>query len=65
MHEQNFALVGGAIFREGAALGVRAAASRQIKIELLPEEIEPDALYQEDDEECIGGPPSRATARSE
>jgi DNA-directed RNA polymerase specialized sigma24 family protein len=39
------------IFRTGEALGAREAARRRRTTDLLPEEIEPDPLYQEDDEE--------------
>jgi RNA polymerase sigma factor (sigma-70 family) len=39
------------IFRTGEALGAREAARRRRMTELLPEEVEPDPLYQEDDEE--------------
>jgi hypothetical protein len=39
------------IFRTGEALGAREAARRRKTTELLHEEVEPDPLYQEDDEE--------------
>jgi DNA-directed RNA polymerase specialized sigma24 family protein len=39
------------LFRTGEALGAREAARRRKTTELLPEEVEPDPLYQEDDEE--------------
>jgi RNA polymerase sigma-70 factor, ECF subfamily len=39
------------IFRMGEALGARKAARSRTTAELLPEEVEPDPLYQEDDED--------------
>jgi DNA-directed RNA polymerase specialized sigma24 family protein len=39
------------IFSTGEALGARKAARRRKTTELLPEEVEPDPFYQEDDEE--------------
>jgi RNA polymerase sigma factor (sigma-70 family) len=39
------------IFRTGEALGAREAERRRTMTELLPEEVEPDPLYQEDDED--------------
>jgi DNA-directed RNA polymerase specialized sigma24 family protein len=39
------------IFRTGEVLGARAADRRRMTTELLPEEVEPDPLYQEDDED--------------
>ena len=45
------ALALAAIFRTGQALGAREAARRRRTTELLPEEVEPDPLYQEDEDE--------------
>jgi DNA-directed RNA polymerase specialized sigma24 family protein len=45
------ALALAAIFLTGEALGERAAARERRTAELLPEEVEPDPIYQEDDEE--------------
>jgi len=39
------------IFRTGEALGAREAARRRKTTDLLPEEVEPDPLYQDDDAE--------------
>jgi DNA-directed RNA polymerase specialized sigma24 family protein len=39
------------IFRTGEALGARETERRKTTTELLPEEVEPDPLYQEDDED--------------
>jgi DNA-directed RNA polymerase specialized sigma24 family protein len=39
------------IFRTGEVLGAREAERRRTTTELLAEEVEPDPLYQEDDED--------------
>jgi RNA polymerase sigma-70 factor (ECF subfamily) len=45
------ALALASIFRTGEALGAREAERSRTMTELLPEEVEPDPLYQEDDED--------------
>jgi hypothetical protein len=45
------ALALAAIFRTGEAMGAREAERRRRPTELLPEEVEPDPLYHEDDED--------------
>jgi DNA-directed RNA polymerase specialized sigma24 family protein len=39
------------LFRTGETLGAREAERRRTTTELLPEEVEPDPLYKEDDQE--------------